>query len=302
VRVLLVRAGALGDLLLLRGAIAGLQRAGHEVGLLAPAGPGSALIGPGLSEARNLTPWEDPGLAALLAGGPPEPRFAEAVEGYDLAVCYSRSAELADALARLVPRVVSHPPLPPSAGPHAAVWCLTPVRDLVEDGPVPSLVPTAVETDHAREILSRLPQGFPALHPGSGSPAKNWTLAGFAQLAMDWGGRGPWLLVLGPADQERAAPLSNVPGAIVARTLPPRALAVLLAQASVYVGNDSGVTHLAAAAGAPTLSLFGPTDPALWAPIGTSVRVLRGRDARVEAIGIEEVREAIAGLRGTQVG
>jgi ADP-heptose:LPS heptosyltransferase len=68
------------------------------------------------------------------------------------------------------------------------------------------------------------------------------------------------------------------------------------------VGNDSGVTHLAAAAGAPTLSLFGPTDPALWAPIGTSVRVLRGRDARVEAIGIEEVREAIAGLRGTQVG
>jgi ADP-heptose:LPS heptosyltransferase len=65
----------------------------------------------------------------------------------------------------------------------------------------------------------------------------------------------------------------------VLRDLPLPQLAAKLAAAALYIGNDSGVTHLAAAAGAPTIALFGPTDPATWAPIGT-VRVLRHCDAR----------------------
>jgi ADP-heptose:LPS heptosyltransferase len=296
-RILLVRAGALGDLLLLRRAIAGLQRAGHEVGLLAPAGPGAALVGPGLSEARSLTPWEDPALAPLLAGGTPARRIADTLGAFDRAVCYSRSAELAAALGRLVPRVVSHPPLPPAGGPHAAEWCLDPVRDLVEDGPVPSLVPTANEMATAGEPLARLPRAFAALHPGSGSPAKNWPVSSFARLASEWGERAAWLLALGPAEVEGATPLATLPRAIIARSLPPRVLAALLSQAGLYVGNDSGVTHLAAAAGAPTLAVFGPTDPAQWAPLGVNVRVLRGRDVSVETIGVEEVRAAIQGMR-----
>ena len=52
-------------------------------------------------------------------------------------------------------------------------------------------------------------------------------------------------------------------------------LACWLAGARLYAGNDSGITHLAAAAGAPVLALFGPTDPAVWAPRGANVRVYR---------------------------
>jgi ADP-heptose:LPS heptosyltransferase len=52
-------------------------------------------------------------------------------------------------------------------------------------------------------------------------------------------------------------------------------LACWLAGARLYIGNDSGITHLAAAAGAPALALFGPTDPAIWAPRGPNVRVVR---------------------------
>jgi heptosyltransferase-3 len=53
-------------------------------------------------------------------------------------------------------------------------------------------------------------------------------------------------------------------------------LARWLAAASLYIGNDSGITHLAAAAGAPVIAIFGPTDPALWAPRGPRVRVIQG--------------------------
>ncbi len=52
-------------------------------------------------------------------------------------------------------------------------------------------------------------------------------------------------------------------------------LAALLARAKAYLGNDSGVTHLAAAVGVPTVALFGPTLPDVWAPLGESVRVLQ---------------------------
>ena len=52
-------------------------------------------------------------------------------------------------------------------------------------------------------------------------------------------------------------------------------LACWLARARLYVGNDSGITHLAAAVGTPVLALFGPSDPAVWAPRGANVRVAR---------------------------
>ena len=85
-----------------------------------------------------------------------------------------------------------------------------------------------------------------------------------------------------------------------AASLAPRTLAAILAQAGVYVGNDSGVTHLAAATGAPTLALFGPTDPAVWAPIGERVRVLRGDGASLETLTLDTVRAAVSALRGAR--
>lgn len=54
-------------------------------------------------------------------------------------------------------------------------------------------------------------------------------------------------------------------------------LAGLIAEAGLFVGNDSGVSHLAAAVGAKTLALFGPTNPALWRPLGENVRIVQGK-------------------------
>lgn len=110
------------------------------------------------------------------------------------------------------------------------------------------------------------------LQPGSGSPKKNWPLACFEALASRLTRRGhrvSWCM--GPAE----ANLPHRPDSLSPMSLPE--LARLLAGARLFIGNDSGISHLAAAAGCPTLAIFGPTNPRVWAPAGPRVRVLRGR-------------------------
>src|SRR5262249_20309027 len=82
-------------------------------------------------------------------------------------------------------------------------------------------------------------------------------------------------------------------GCVTAPSLPPRALGALLARAGVYVGNDSGASHLAAAWGARTVALFGPTDPAIWSPVGASVTIVRSPTGRMQDIPLTSVLDAI---------
>jgi ADP-heptose:LPS heptosyltransferase len=109
------------------------------------------------------------------------------------------------------------------------------------------------------------------MHAGSGSAAKNWT--GFAALAERWRRHGRVIWIVGPA--EDLAPLPLAAGVVRDQPLP--YIAALLQRASLYVGNDSGVSHLAAIAGARGLALFGPSDPIIWRPLG--LHVLRGAPA-----------------------
>jgi ADP-heptose:LPS heptosyltransferase len=118
-----------------------------------------------------------------------------------------------------------------------------------------------------------------AIHPGSGSPAKNWPAKNFAAVA-DWAAeRFGILLLTGPAEEggEEVRRAMKKAGPLMAENLPLISLAGLLNRSRVYLGNDSGITHLAASLGLPTVALFGPTDPAVWGPRGAAVRTLRGR-------------------------
>jgi ADP-heptose:LPS heptosyltransferase len=81
--------------------------------------------------------------------------------------------------------------------------------------------------------------------------------------------------VVGPVEAERSATITLSRGAVVARDLELGQLAALLARSDAYLGNDSGVTHLAAALGIATLALFGPSDVRQWAPRGKRVKVVR---------------------------
>lgn len=119
-----------------------------------------------------------------------------------------------------------------------------------------------------------------AVHPGAGNTEKRWPLDGFRMLSTELlARRKAQLLVFeGPAEQglgrELACGLGGA-AAAVASSLPLPLAAAALARCCLFVGNDSGMAHLAAALGIPTVVLFGPTEPAHWAPTGAHVETLR---------------------------
>lgn len=118
---------------------------------------------------------------------------------------------------------------------------------------------------------------FAAIHPFSGSPRKNWPMDRFQQVAARLPIPVKW----------SAGPSEALPGAIRFEDL--YDLACWLATASLYIGNDSGITHLAAAVGTPTIALFGPTDPRVWAPRGQNVRIVHGD---LPDIGVDQILSA----------
>ena len=151
------------------------------------------------------------------------------------------------------------------------------------------------DLDMAEDHLAGLEAGrFMIVLPGSGSIAKNWPADNFAALAVALATRIHPLVILGPAE----AALATI---FAASRLPTLAhldlgeVAALARLAGCFVGNDSGVTHLAAAAGAPGLAIFGPTDPARWRPLGRTTVIRR---EPLSALTPAEVAAAVIGIIG----
>lgn len=159
---------------------------------------------------------------------------------------------------------------------HTVRACLAVASAL--DAPPPadlslSFRPGREAFDRARELLAGLPSGggpVVALHPGCGgfSPARRWSATGFAAVADGLADRGCRLVLVGtPADDTAAvaaaarAPMLDLTG----RTDLP-VLAAVLSAADVFVGNDSGVTHLATAMDTAAVAVFGPSNPVAWGP------------------------------------
>ena len=160
----------------------------------------------------------------------------------------------------------------------------------------------------AAHFLRDTADGHPlvAIHPGSGSERKNWLPERWAEIGrflLDRAGnqRVRLLLVGGEADgrtlaELRAAwlPTAAEGEVLVAEGLPLPDLAALLARCSLFLGHDSGISHLAAAVGTRCVLLFGPTDPDIWAPPHPGVRVVRAPDATLSTLSVATVREAVA--------
>lgn len=156
--------------------------------------------------------------------------------------------------------------------------------------------PSEQDRAFARRFLGASTQPLIAIHPGSGSPRKNWPLERWIALGRWLGGHhlGPRLLLIGgEADDERIGPLADAWSGmevIVACSLPLPQLAALLERCRLFVGHDSGISHLAAAVGTRCVLLFGPTDPAVWAPGNAGVRILRAPDGDLAALPTEQVQ------------
>ncbi len=116
-----------------------------------------------------------------------------------------------------------------------------------------------------------------AIAPGSGAREKNWPEDFFLSVVQWWGAAtgGMVILVIGPVEKERGGIEQLRNYCLVAEDLPLSRVAALLCRCTVYLGNDSGMSHLAAALGVRTVALFGPSDPRQWAPRGAKVTVVR---------------------------
>ncbi len=158
---------------------------------------------------------------------------------------------------------------------------------------------------HNRTPTQNLRNAPIAIHPGSGGAQKCWPTQHFATV-IEWlwslnGLRGDShsvLLLAGSADQERLHDIldsiGHPPEPDMLKVLvhaPLLEVAQQLQQCKCYLGNDSGITHLAAMLGVPTVALFGPSDPATWHPVGPSVRVIRAQV--LEHLGSDVVIEAL---------
>ena len=262
-RLLLVRRGALGDTLLLLPLLRWLrtEHPDHELWLAGVAETVDLVAAHGLvqraSSVESLRLWRVDGAAAAQAALARELATFAAVIA-DVPLPHSSFVPLA------LPRA--------DAGRPAARQILTAVTTVLHrpapDPPPPATLLDAVAAD---------PDGDVVLHPGAGSRAKCWPAARYAELAHALRAQGRRVLVVvGEAELERGDDLAAVVAAAdaVLPAPPLEALAARLARARAFVGNDSGVTHLAAALRVPTVAVFGPTDPRVWAPDLPWVRVV----------------------------
>ena len=290
-RILVVRPGALGDVLLTLPALEALQRGFPNASIEVMGDLAVLELLLGRSVISAVSAFDRPDLAALFQ---PEAVLAESVQRHlnQFQFILSYATPPQHAFAQKLARVAHGKTLSFDARPrpemriHMSAYLQQPLRELG----------VAVATEPARLLLTpedarRAAHWWSehdltnrcvvAIHPGSGSAAKNWPAQRFAEVAryLQSERRARILLAGGPADDDAVQKVQHGlhgQDCILLNRFPLPLLAAILARCQAYIGNDSGVSHLAAAVGVPTVSIFGPTDPNVWGPRGPSVQIVRG--------------------------
>ncbi len=167
------------------------------------------------------------------------------------------------------------------------------------------VVPADEERRRAEEIEADVPGEGPlwVMHPGAGKTQNLWPVERFAAVAASAVREGRRMLVLqGPADGAVLEAFRREMAGLLSPEchdgwleLPPVTVGVcaaLLERADRFLCNDTGLMHVAGAVGAPTVALFGPTDPGVWAPRHPALRPLRDGSGDLMALSTEHVEAA----------
>jgi ADP-heptose:LPS heptosyltransferase len=136
-------------------------------------------------------------------------------------------------------------------------------------------------------------------HPGAAKPPNRWDALHFAEIANRCAEiYGAYIIIsAGPNDEEAVHEMTmNVPNEYLLVGSPIRFFASVIRNCDAFISNDTGIMHVAAAAGVPTLSLFGPTDPLQWAPVGKQHRFILGSGNSVDTIPVEKVWDVLTDM------
>ncbi len=308
-KILVIHPGALGDVLLALPALACLRAAFPRAELALAAATRISGLFQGTPLVDRIVSVETLRLHECFADSPLSRETTEGLTAYDVIVSWfgSRDPTYRRQLEGLGRRaIVARATPPPGIRIHAACWLLRTLEPLgISSFPIsaPPLPVAQGATEEARGWAAAHGLSMDqvvAVHPGSGAHAKCWPAERFAALVgwIETVVGGPVVLIEGPAD---AVAVSSVLSRLertppVARDFPLPLQAAFFAGASLFIGNDSGLTHLAGAVHAPTIALFGPTDPAIWAPLGPHVTIVAGAGDPADpwgGVSVERVQYAI---------
>lgn len=281
---LLIHGGALGDFVLSLSIVQASKLSGvRRIAVLARGAHQPLAIRGGADEFWNLdaSPWHQ-----LFSTAPITDDSMAELGRCELAIDLLGGEVLPDQLrAAGVQRVVSVDPRPrPQTTTHITrQWA----ADFFAAGlELPPLAPPWIEIaadekewarSKLRASLRRESDALIMIHPGSGSPAKCWPIDYYMHLAHLMKERGAVVFCLGEAEMEcwPQRIIERLAGVgFIQLGLSLEQLAVTIAAADLYIGNDSGVSHLAAAVGTATLAIFGPTSPVVWGPRGDCVEII----------------------------
>jgi heptosyltransferase-3 len=263
-RSLIIRPGGIGDCILALPALEHVTAEAEYTEIWVP-----RAVAPLIRFGHWVRAISSTGIDLLgIADLPPDPALIEHLSSFDRIVSWY-GANRAEFRARVPAEF--HPALPPpDFRGFAADFFLQQV------GAAPGSLPRiSVPAAQRRDTL--------VIHPFSGGRAKNWPLDRFRAAAAASSSAVEWC----------AGAEEELDGAIRFENL--FDLAVWLGGAAVYLGNDSGITHLAAAVGIPTLAVFTVSDPQVWAPRGSHVDVLLSPS-------VEDVSRRLAPLQSASSG
>lgn len=267
-RRLLIRPGAIGDCIVSLPALQALVSDYTEAWV-------PRAVVPLIQFANRVRPLPDTRIDLFGIGDLPMPeQLRNELRGFDSIVSWygANRDEFRQALRSAGVDVQFYPALPPSHyGGHATDFFLAQVS--APGGRLPTIV---IETQTPRNTI--------VIHPFSGSKRKNWALERYRELAQQLPLTVEW----------NVGPEEELAGAVRFPDL--KKLAEWIKGARIYIGNDSGITHLAAAIGIKTVAILGPYTPGIWEPRGSNVTVLRAND--LDELHVETVVAAINRLLG----
>jgi heptosyltransferase-2 len=303
-RVLVIRGGAIGDFILTLPALKALRDASPQAHMEILGYKHIAALAENRFYAQAVHSIEYGPLARFFARNSELPaELADYFASFDLIVSYLYDPDriFETNLRRCrVEKLICGPARIIENANHAARQLARPIEQLginVVDF-AERIFPSIEDREFAREFFGSTTPPVVAIHPGSGSEAKNWPLENWIGLfspSSRFADLERLIVISGEADEAQTDQLKREwknRDVRFARNLPlPRLAAVL--ERSIFIGHDSGISHLAAAAGAKCILLFGPTDPNVWAPVNDNVQILRAPNARLSDLEITKVEAAL---------
>ena len=293
-RILVARGGAIGDFILTLPVFSALREAYPEatIGCLSPSGRGEMALAAGLAdELSNLDGRQWAGF--FVSGGDLDPEMVKWLSQFELIISFLHDSK--EVWANNIRRSCSARLIQGCARPSdednrpASIILLSALEEIgISDAdPLPR-----IEMDAAKSDCFDL-----AVHPGSGSELKNWPIDKWCEFFDVWllNNPGRILVVGGEAETEKMNRIKQVMDSSPVDYLENESLPEVargLKSSRVFVGHDSGITHLATALGVPSVVLWGPSNRAVWSPQHKNVRVVQSVGT-MDSIAHEAVSESI---------